>query len=492
MIQIKSCVLNHISKSLATVITNLMSAIPWIGKDVVEFIWGGFSVSNATLNRFFSLHYLLPFILAALVVVHLIALHEHGSNNPLGISGNTDRLPFHPYFVFKDLVTVFIFLLLLSLIVFYAPNMLGHSDNYIPANPMQTPPSIVPEWYLLPFYAILRSIPNKLLGVIAMLASLLILFAMPILDVSRVRGSQFRPLMRWSFWLFVANFWVLMSIGSLHVEEPFITIGAISTIFYFSWFLAVVPLVGLIENTLADFSLLKKNSLNLKTFTLFSYLLEIWANIWNSKYMLDVRYGASAFQPMGIFKFLESHKYMMKIRFVGFSCLFIVRVWRLNNSWFVIDFLNANLWLLIPIYLVGLIFGMYFILNLLSRYINALIFLLKGKLIIRNSPFNLGGTVRSVGGYIGLGATAGVLGLKTYSSVVEDLNSSMKNSKEIYSQVTGKVIDTATQQELDLLNKKVHNLNSELNAMSSNFHNLMESYNKTNSVLEELKNKKSK
>lgn len=208
----------------ATVITNLMSAIPWIGQNIVEFLWGGFSVNNATLNRFFSLHYLLPFILAALAAMHLLALHEHGSSNPLGVSGNTDRLPFHPYFVFKDLVTIFLFLLVLAATVFYAPNLMGHSDNYIPANPMQTPPSIVPEWYLLPFYAILRSIPNKLLGVVAMLLSLLILLAMPLLDTSRVRGSQFRPLMRWAFWLFVSNFFILMYIGSQHVEEPFITV----------------------------------------------------------------------------------------------------------------------------------------------------------------------------------------------------------------------------------------------------------------------------
>jgi ubiquinol-cytochrome c reductase cytochrome b subunit len=184
--------------------------------------------------------------------MHLLALHEHGSSNPLGVSSNTDRLPFHPYFVFKDLVTVFVFLLALAVIIFYAPNLMGHSDNYIPANPMQTPPSIVPEWYLLPFYAILRSIPNKLLGVVAMLVSLLILLAMPVIDTSRVRGSQFRPLMRWAFWLFVSNFFVLMFIGSQHVEEPFITIGALSTVFYFAWFLILVPAIGIIENTLLD------------------------------------------------------------------------------------------------------------------------------------------------------------------------------------------------------------------------------------------------
>jgi len=146
----------------ATVITNLLSAIPVFGQDLVELIWGGFSVSNATLNRFFSLHYLLPFLLAALAVAHLIALHTHGSNNPNGIGSSSDRITMHPYFTFKDLVTIFLFFLVLSILVFYYPNFLGHSDNYIPANPMQTPASIVPEWYLLPFYAILRSIPNKL------------------------------------------------------------------------------------------------------------------------------------------------------------------------------------------------------------------------------------------------------------------------------------------------------------------------------------------
>jgi len=241
----------------ATVITNLLSAIPWIGHSLVEFIWGGFSVSNATLNRFFSLHYLLPFVLAALVVMHLIALHTHGSNNPLGITGNLDRIPFHPYFVFKDLVTVLFFILALSFFIFYAPNMLGHPDNYIMANPMQTPASIVPEWYLLPYYAILRSIPNKLLGVVAMFASLLILLAMPLLDTSRVRGSQFRPIMRFMFWVFSANFLILMWIGSQHPESPFLEIGQFSTFLYFAWFLLIVPLTGIIENTLMDLSIKK-------------------------------------------------------------------------------------------------------------------------------------------------------------------------------------------------------------------------------------------
>jgi len=236
----------------ATVITNMLSAIPWIGQDFVQFVWGGFSVNNATLNRFFSLHYLLPFLLAALAIMHLMTLHTHGSSNPLGVSTNADRLPMHPYFLFKDLVTIFLFFLVLATVVFYMPNAMGHSDNYIPANPMQTPPSIVPEWYLLPYYAILRSIPNKLLGVVGMLGSLLILLAMPVLDTSRIRGSQFRPLMRLAFWAFVTDFFLLMYLGSQHAEEPFITIGALATIFYFGWFVVIVPVVGIVENTLSD------------------------------------------------------------------------------------------------------------------------------------------------------------------------------------------------------------------------------------------------
>jgi ubiquinol-cytochrome c reductase cytochrome b subunit len=236
----------------ATVITNLLSAIPYVGQDFVQLVWGGFSVSNATLNRFFSLHYLLPFVLAALAALHLLALHQHGSSNPAGVTGNIDRLPMHPYFIFKDLVTIFLFFLVLAIIIFYYPNLMGHSDNYIPANPMSTPASIVPEWYLLPYYAILRSIPNKLLGVIAMFASLLILLVMPLVDTSRIRGNQFRPIMKFFFWIFVANFFILMWIGSQHPTAPFVAIGQVATTLYFSWFLLIVPMTGIIEITLID------------------------------------------------------------------------------------------------------------------------------------------------------------------------------------------------------------------------------------------------
>ena len=238
----------------ATVITNLMSAIPWIGQDVVEFIWGGFSVNNATLNRFFALHFVLPFVLAALVLMHLIALHDRaGSGNPLGFGGNYDRVTFAPYFLFKDLITIFVFIIVLSLFVFFMPNALGDSENYVKANPMQTPPAIVPEWYLLPFYAILRSIPNKLLGVIAMIAAILILLIMPFTDLSKYRGIQFRPLSKIAFYVFIANFLVLMQLGAKHVESPFIEFGQISTVLYFAHFLIIVPCVSLLENSFIEY-----------------------------------------------------------------------------------------------------------------------------------------------------------------------------------------------------------------------------------------------
>lgn len=239
----------------ATVITNLMSAIPWVGHDIVEFIWGGFSVNNATLNRFFALHFILPFILAALVLMHLIALHDSvGSGNPLGISGNYDRLSFAPYFLFKDLITIFIFIIILSIFVLFMPNMLGDSENYVMANPMQTPPAIVPEWYLLPFYAILRSIPNKLLGVIAMFSAILSLLIMPFVDLGKSRGIQFRPLSKIAFYIFVSNFLILMILGAKHVESPFIELGQISTIIFFAYFLIIVPIISLIENSLIEFA----------------------------------------------------------------------------------------------------------------------------------------------------------------------------------------------------------------------------------------------
>jgi ubiquinol-cytochrome c reductase cytochrome b subunit len=243
----------------ATVITNLISAIPWIGQDIVEFIWGGFSVNNATLNRFFSLHFVLPFVLAALVLMHVIALHDTaGSSNPLGVSGNYDRLPFAPYFLFKDLVTIFLFIIGLSSFVFFMPNVLGDSENYVTANPMQTPAAIVPEWYLLPFYAILRSIPNKLLGVIAMFSAILIILILPLTDLSKWKGIQFKPLAKIAFYIFVFNFLILMALGAEHVEVPFIELGQLSTVLYFSYFIFIVPAISILENTFIDLNFKSK------------------------------------------------------------------------------------------------------------------------------------------------------------------------------------------------------------------------------------------
>jgi len=240
----------------ATVITNLMSAIPWLGHSIVEFIWGGFSVNNATLNRFYSLHYLLPFILAVLILLHLISLHDKaGSGNPLGIGNYVDRIAFSPYYVFKDFITIFILIFVLGIFVCFAPNMLGDSENYVMANPMQTPPAIVPEWYLLPFYAILRSIPNKLLGVIAMFSAILIIMSMILLDINKIRGFQFRPLSKIFFYYFCAIFIALLILGAKHVESPFIEYGQVLTLSYFLYFLIIIPSISYIENKIIIYSI---------------------------------------------------------------------------------------------------------------------------------------------------------------------------------------------------------------------------------------------
>jgi ubiquinol-cytochrome c reductase cytochrome b subunit len=242
----------------ATVITNLLSAIPWLGQSLVEFIWGGFSVNNATLNRFFSLHYLLPFVLAVLVLMHMISLHDKaGSGNPVGVGNYYDRQPFSPYYTFKDLVTIYILIFALGMFVCFMPNALGDSENYVMANPMQTPPAIVPEWYLLPFYAILRSIPNKLLGVIAMFSAIFIILTLIFLDTSKVRGFQFKPLSKIFIYIFAAIFVGLMILGAKHVESPYIEYGQVTTIIYFLYFLVVLPILCYQENTIISFMLFK-------------------------------------------------------------------------------------------------------------------------------------------------------------------------------------------------------------------------------------------
>nr|YP_009116109.1 cytochrome b [Maculabatis gerrardi]AJD22371.1 cytochrome b [Maculabatis gerrardi] len=236
----------------ATVITNLLSALPYIGDMVVQWIWGGFSVDNATLTRFFTFHFLFPFIIAALTMVHLLFLHETGSNNPTGLDSNTDKIPFHPYYSYKDLLGFFILLLLLALLALFMPNLLGDTENFIPANPLVTPPHIKPEWYFLFAYAILRSIPNKLGGVLALIFSILILFLAPMLHTSKQRSLTFRPITQLLFWLLVTNTIILTWIGGQPVEQPFIIIGQIASITYFSFFLILLPLAGWWENKMLN------------------------------------------------------------------------------------------------------------------------------------------------------------------------------------------------------------------------------------------------
>lgn len=232
----------------ATVITNLVSAIPYVGNDIVQWLWGGFSVSNATLNRFFSLHYLLPFVLAALGAVHIILLHSEGSSNPTGIKSNIDKIPFHTYFSFKDVYGIVLLLSVLFILVFFSPNVLGDTENYIQANPLVTPVHIQPEWYFLFAYAILRSIPNKLGGVIAMASSLLILYIFPFISTNSSRSITFRPLSKLFYWTFVSNLFLLTWIGAQPVEDPYILIGQICTTYYFFYILIIFPSLGIIEN----------------------------------------------------------------------------------------------------------------------------------------------------------------------------------------------------------------------------------------------------
>jgi len=233
----------------ATVITNLFGAIPVVGDTIVTWLWGGFSVDNPTLNRFFSLHYLLPFVIVGVVILHIWSLHTSGSNNPTGIEikDKQDSIPFHPYYTVKDLFGLALFLILFSAFLFYAPNWMGHPDNYIPANPLVTPAHIVPEWYFLPFYAILRAVPDKLGGVMLMFGAIAVLFALPWLDKSRIRSARFRPVYKQLFWIFLLDCVILTYIGGQPAEEPFILIGRIATGYYFAHILILLPLVGMFE-----------------------------------------------------------------------------------------------------------------------------------------------------------------------------------------------------------------------------------------------------
>ncbi len=236
----------------ATVITNLFSAFPVVGDHIVTLLWGGFSVDNPTLNRFFSLHFLLPFVIFGVVFLHVAALHITGSNNPLGIDVKSpaDTLPFHPYYTAKDSVGMVVYFIVFASLVFFAPNYLGHADNYIPANPMVTPAHIVPEWYFLPYYAILRAVPDKLGGVLLMFGSILVWFILPWLDTSPVRSMRFRPIAKWFLLLWGIAFGVLMYCGGKPPEGIYVVLSRVATLYYFAWFLVILPLLGRLERPL--------------------------------------------------------------------------------------------------------------------------------------------------------------------------------------------------------------------------------------------------
>ncbi|OKL45521.1 cytochrome b [Pseudovibrio exalbescens] len=233
----------------ATVITNLFSAIPVVGEGIVTWLWGGFSVGNPTLNRFFSLHYLLPFVIVGVVLLHIWAFHTTGNNNPVGVDPKSDKdtIPFHPYYTMKDLLAIVVFMIFFSWFVFYLPNYMGHADNYIEGNPLVTPAHIVPEWYFLPFYAILRAVPDKLGGVVLMFGAIAVLFFLPWLDTSKVRSATFRPLFKIFFWLFGIYCVALGYLGAMPAEGIYVILSRIFTTLYFLHFLVVLPLLGFIE-----------------------------------------------------------------------------------------------------------------------------------------------------------------------------------------------------------------------------------------------------
>ena len=237
----------------ATVITSMVTAIPVAGKSIVEWLWGGFIVGNPTLKRFYSIHFVLPFVIAGLSLLHLALLHKVGSNSPIGSDTGVDDVPFYPYFFSKDAFAFCVYLLVFATFVLYYPNVLNHPDNYVEADPLHTPAHVVPEWYFLPFYAILRSIPHKALGIIAMGGAILILLAIPFINTSYIRNTTFRPLFKIFFWMFIVDFIVLTWVGQKPVKDVFILVGQVATVYYFMFFLIIIPVVGKVETMLAHY-----------------------------------------------------------------------------------------------------------------------------------------------------------------------------------------------------------------------------------------------
>jgi ubiquinol-cytochrome c reductase cytochrome b/c1 subunit len=242
----------------ATVITKMFSVIPFVGERIVEWLWGGFTVNGATLKRFYTMHFVLPFVIAGFVLLHLALLHKDGSNNPLGVD-DAEMIPFYPYYFLKDIHALFIYLLIFSTLVHFYPNYLGHPVNYIPADSMRTPAHIVPEWYFLPYYAILRSIPDKVGGVVCMFGSILILFTVPYTNFSMIRSAHFRPIYKVFFWIFVADFFLLMWIGQMPMRNSYILLGRYATAYYFIFFIFLIPVSGYIETLLLTHKIENKN-----------------------------------------------------------------------------------------------------------------------------------------------------------------------------------------------------------------------------------------
>ena len=242
----------------ATVITSMFTVIPVAGKAIVEWLWGGFTVNNPTLNRFFSIHFILPFLIAGVTLIHLALLHKDGSNNPLGSDAGIDDVPFYPYFVSKDMFAFFCFLFFFGTFVFYFPNVLNHPDNCVPADPMETPAHVVPEWYFLPFYAILRAIPNKAGGIITMGGAIAVLFLIPFNNTSDIRNTTYRPIFKVCYWVLIAVWVVLTWIGQCPVEDIYAFVGVVCTLYYYAFFIVLVPIVGKLESALAHYEV--KNS----------------------------------------------------------------------------------------------------------------------------------------------------------------------------------------------------------------------------------------